>query len=168
MSKEELKQIILQVYEQQKLKENEIIMMRYWYHTFVPSLPTPKDEDLFAVAVNELIDEGKLIYESENLECLRLTELGMKDLYLNSKSVCDIEEDILDYFRRLKLRATQCIAMRTFEQTYFFGLNPIEKKRYMDAINNLITKKYVIYQEEGLRSLILEPMGEVYIYSQND
>lgn len=164
MSKEELKQKILQVYEQQKLKENEVIMMRYWYHTFVPSLPTPKDEDLFALAVNELIDEGKLIYESEHLECLRLTELGVKNLYLQSKSVSDIEEDILDYFRRSKLRAKQSVPMRTIELKYLLELNPVEKKRYIDAINNLITKKYVTYQEGSLRSLILEQEGEVYIY----
>ena len=54
--------------------------------------------------------------------------------------------------------------MRTIELKYLLELNPVEKKRYIDAINNLITKKYVTYQEGSLRSLILEQEGEVYIY----
>lgn len=165
MNKEQLKQVITQEFEKQKLDANGIIMMRYWYHTFVPSLPTPKDEDLFASAVNELIDEGKLIYESGRLECLRLTNVGVMDLYKHSKSVQNIEEDILNYFRRSKLRANHSMPMRTFELGYYLELNPIEKGRFADAVNDLIAKKYLVYQKERPSSLILTQLGEDYIYS---
>lgn len=80
-SKEELKQTIMHVFEQQNLRANEIIPMRYWYFTFLRSL-NPKEQDLFEECVNELIDEGKIVYEKEGLECLRLTQEGYNGLYL--------------------------------------------------------------------------------------
>ena len=80
MTKEQLKREILNVFESRNSRPNDIIMMRYWRFTFLPKL-NPRDQDLFTPAVNELIDEGKLIYEKESLECLRLTERGYEELY---------------------------------------------------------------------------------------
>ena len=80
MTKEQLKQEILHVFENRNCRPNDIIMMRYWRFTFLPRL-NPKEQDLFTSAVNDLIDEGKLIYEKGPLECLRLTEHGYDELY---------------------------------------------------------------------------------------
>ena len=80
-NKNELKQAIMHVFEQQNLRANEIIPMRYWNFTFLPAL-NPKEQDLFVECVNDLIKEGKIIYEKAGLECLRLTQAGFDGLYL--------------------------------------------------------------------------------------
>lgn len=80
MNKEQLKQEILHVYESKNCRPNDIIMMRTWELSFLPRL-NPKEQDLFIPAVNELIDEGKLIYEEGAVGCLRLTERGYEELY---------------------------------------------------------------------------------------
>lgn len=80
MKVEQLKQAILHAFEKHNCMANEIVPMRYWRFTFLPKL-NPKEQELFAPAVNELIDEGKIIYEKEPLECLRLTEAGYEVLY---------------------------------------------------------------------------------------
>lgn len=81
MSKTELKQAIMHVFEQQNRRANEIIPMRYWRFTFLRSL-NPKEQDMFVECVNELIDEGKIMYEKDTFECLRLTQEGYDGLYL--------------------------------------------------------------------------------------
>lgn len=70
---EALKNDIMAVFRRKNINPNEIIMMRYFIQSFVPTL-NPKDQDNFTAACNELINEGKLRYEDETtgLECLRL------------------------------------------------------------------------------------------------
>lgn len=69
----DLKGDIMNIFRGKNINENEIIPMRYFIQSFVPTL-NPKDQDQFTAACNELISEGKLSYEdgSEGLECLRL------------------------------------------------------------------------------------------------
>lgn len=163
MTKDELKQAIMLQFERQNCGANNVIPMRYWLHSFLTDL-NPKDQELFEQAANELIDEGKLRYEKENLECLRLTEYGFADLYLNSKSVQEIEEDIMDVFRRGNYRDGQNIMMRVFIHSYFDTLNPKEKPLFELACNNLIDKHYISYIKESPESLRLEQAGYDYIY----
>ena len=70
---EALKNDIMAVFRRKNINPNEIIMMRYFIQSFVPTL-NPKDQDNFTAACNELINEGKLRYEdgTTGLECLRL------------------------------------------------------------------------------------------------
>ncbi len=163
MTKEELKQEILQVFERQNRKANDVIPMRYWLHSFLTSL-NPKDQDLFEQAANELIDEGKIRYEEDGFECLRLTEDGFANLYPNSKSVYEMEEDIMDMFRRGNYREGQNIMMRVFIHSYYETLNPKEKPLFELACNNLIDKHYISYIEASPESLRLEQAGYDYIY----
>ena len=67
--------------EEQNCRANDVVPMRYWYFTFLRSL-NPKEQDMFEECVNELVNEGKIIYEKELLECLRLTQKGYDGLYL--------------------------------------------------------------------------------------
>lgn len=70
---EALKNDIMAVFRRKNINPNEIIMMRYFIQSFVPTL-NPKDQDHFTAACNELINEGKLRYEDGTTgpECLRL------------------------------------------------------------------------------------------------
>lgn len=161
MTKEELKDAIMYQFEKQNLKENEIIPMRYWNFTFIPNL-NPKEQDIFEESVNELIDEGKLLYEPDGLSCLRLTKLGMRLLYQNSKSAQDIEDDIMDFFRRGNYRAGQGFMVRNLG-SYIQSLNPNEKSLVDIAIENLINKQFIRINEQQ-DFLFLEDAGYNYIY----
>lgn len=70
---ETLKSDIMTVFRRKNINPNEIILMRYFIQSFIPTL-NPKDQDHFTAACNELIAEGKLRYEngSTGLKCLRL------------------------------------------------------------------------------------------------
>lgn len=161
MNKEELKDAIMHQFERQNLKPNEVIPMRFWIHSFVAPL-NPKEQDLFEQAANELIDEGKLIYEKDGIECLRLTEEGFSNLYRNSKSVQDIEEDIMDKFRSMNCRKGQGFMLRNLDP-YIRSLNPVEKLLVENAIENLINKQYIRLSDEK-DFLFLEQGGFDYIY----
>lgn len=163
MTKEELKQLIMQQFERQNCKPNHVIPMRFWRNAFLSSL-NPKDQDMFVDAVNDLISEGKIIYEPDGLECLRLTEIGYNSLFQNSKSTADIEEDIMDMFRRGNYRVGQVILMRVILNTYYSNLNPKEQTLFVPAINSLIDKRYIYYLESSPESLRLEQAGYDYIY----
>lgn len=161
MNKEELKGAIMHQFEQQNLKTNEVIPMNFWNHSFLRTL-NPREEDLFIECVNELQDEGKLIYESEGIGCLRLTQSGMDDLYINSKSVQDIEEDIMGMFRSGKYRVGHGFMLRNLG-SYIRSLSPVEKPLIEDAIENLINKHYIRLSDER-DFLFLEEAGYNYIY----
>lgn len=160
-NKEQLKQMILQEFENQNLKANEVIMMNFWNHTFIRAL-NPIEQDMFAECVNELQAEGKVIYESEGMGCLRLTLSGMNDLYKTAKSVMDIEDDIMDFFRKGNYRIGQGFMLRILN-SYIRSLNPIEKPLINNAIENLINKQYVRINEQQ-DFLYLEKEGFDYIY----
>ena len=161
MNKEELKDAIMHQFERQNLKTNEVIPMNFWNHTFLRSLNLV-EQDIFADCVNELQAEGKLIYEPDRMGYLRLTQLGMKDLYKNSKTIQDIEDDIMDIFRRGKCRVGQGLMIRNLG-SYIRSLNPVESVLFNDAVNSLIAKQYIrINQEQDF--LFLEEAGYNYIY----
>lgn len=81
MNKEELKNQILHVFEKQYQMTKGVIPMRYWRHTFCPTL-NHKEQNLFEEAIDELISEGKIVYHSDAPECLCLTEKGYETLFL--------------------------------------------------------------------------------------
>lgn len=163
MTKEELKEAIMSQFENQNCKASHVILMRFWNHTFLRGL-NPKDQDLFEPAVEELINEGKLLYEPDGLACLRLTDLGFSTLYTHSKSVQEIEDEIMDYFRRGNYRVGQNIMLRVFYNNYLNTLNPKEQTLFEQACNNLIDKLYISYQKGSFESLQLEQAGYDYIY----
>ena len=80
MNKEELKNQILHVFEKQYQMTKGVIPMRYWRFTFVKTL-NYKEQNMLDEAINELIEEGKLIYHSDAPECLCLTEKGSETLF---------------------------------------------------------------------------------------
>lgn len=80
MDKNALKKEIMREFARQRMKANHSIPLRFWWHTFIPRL-NPKEEMLFGEAVNELIDEGMLIYIKSPIESLVLTEIGFDRIY---------------------------------------------------------------------------------------
>lgn len=81
-STDDLEKLILNAFEKQNSRANDILMMRNLNHTLFQKL-NPIEKYLIEDAVNNLQDKGFVKYEdgSSGLECLRLTELGYENLY---------------------------------------------------------------------------------------
>ena len=152
-------------FEKQNSKTGDILMMRNLNNGIFRTL-NPKEQDEAENTINSLIDKGFITYEKSALECLRLTELGFNSLYKNSKSVDDIEKLILNAFEKQKARANHILMIRNLNHSVFQNLNPIEKSLIEDAINNLQTKGFVVYEDgsSGVECLRLTDLGYDNLY----
>ena len=160
-SKEELKNTIMHQFEEQNCRANDIVPMRYWYFTFLRSL-NPKEQDMFEECVNELVNEGKIIYEKEVLECLRLTQDGYEDLY-KVRADSQLEDEIMNRFPT-NCRVGDIIRLSTMLTELRKELNPKEYDKMIDIINGLIAKGYISYEKTPFECLRLEEKGFEYIY----
>lgn len=78
----DIEMLILNAFEKQKSRANDILMFRNLNHSIFKNL-NPKEKNLIEDAVNNLQEKGFVIYEdaSTGVECLRLTDLGFNNLY---------------------------------------------------------------------------------------
>ena len=152
-------------FEKQNSKVGDILMMRNLNNGILRTL-NPKQQDEAINAINSLIDRPFVTYEKGNLECLRLTELGFKSLYKNSKTTSDIEKLILDAFEKQNSRANHILMIKNLNHTIFQNLNPIEKQLIEDAVNNLENKGFVKYEDasSGPECLRLTELGYENLY----
>jgi len=79
-SKEELQEIILDLFRKTNSKSGHIVMMRVINFQILHKL-NPKEQDLLFPAINGLIEQGFLLYEEDSPECLRLTDRGFERIY---------------------------------------------------------------------------------------
>lgn len=100
------------------------------------------------------------------LECFRLTESGYNKLYSNTKTVNEIENLILKQFEKQNLRSGDILMIRSLNFGVFLTLNPKEKEIVNDAINSLIQKSYITYENgtNGSECLRLTELGFEKIY----
>lgn len=162
MNKDELKLRIMQEFEKGNRKVNEIIPWKtFQFGLFAQLNP---QEQLIALAINELIDEGKITYHKEGLKCLRLTQAGFDGLYKNSATKEQMEEQIMDLFRRSNCRVGDCVPFRNIRFNLINNLNPKEQFIIVDAMNSLIDKHYIKYVDSPLEALVLQQHGYEYIY----
>lgn len=159
MNKDELKLRIMQEFEKGNRKVNEIIPLRTFQFGLLAQL-NPKEQELIDLAINELIDEGKITYHEDGLKCLRLTQVGFDGLYNNSATKEQLEEQIMDFFRRSNCRVGQCVPLRNIRN----NLNPKEQLIIADAIKSLIDKHYIEYIDSPLEAYVLQQEGYDYIY----
>ena len=160
-----MEELIMSQFEKQNSKVGDILMMRNLNNGILRTL-NPKQQDEAINAINSLIDRQFVTYEKGNLECLRLTELGFKSLYKNSKTTSDIEKLILDAFEKQNSRANHILMIKNLNHTIFQNLNPIEKQLIEDAVNNLENKGFVKYEDasSGPECLRLTELGYENLY----
>ena len=152
-------------FEKQNSKVGDIIMMKSLNNGILRNL-NPKQQEGAINSINSLIDREYITYEKDGLECLRLTELGFRSLYIGSKTTSDIEELILKAFEKQNSRANHILMIKNLNHTIFQNLNPIEKILIEDAVNNLQSKGFVIYEDasSGLECLRLTDLGYENLY----
>lgn len=76
-----IKNLIMQHFEETNSKPSHIIQERWITQTLVPSL-NPKERELVNPAIQQLIDNGYITFENKNgMNCLVLTQTGYDTLY---------------------------------------------------------------------------------------
>lgn len=161
MTKDELKNKIMYEFEKVNCKPNHIVMMRTFIFGLFSTL-NPNEKELINDAINELIHENKITRDLDG-QCLRLTQNGFNGLYQDSASIEQFEEEVMDKFRRGNYRVGQGFMMQSITLTWMQNLNPIERDRLITAINNLIERQFISY-DEGAYMLKLEQAGYDNIY----
>lgn len=150
-------------FEKQNSQTGGVIMMRVLNNGILRTL-NPKQQDEAINTINSLIEREFITYE-KNHDCLRLTEVGFQSLYKNSKSSNDIEKLILNAFERQNSRSNDILIIRSLNHTIFKNLNPIEKNLIEDAVNNLINKGFIKYEDKsGPDCLRLTELGYENLY----
>lgn len=163
MNKDELKLRIMQEFEKGNRKVNEIIPLKTFQFGLFAQL-NPKEQELIEPSINELIEEGKVTYHNDRLKCLGLTQAGFDGLYKNSATKDDLEDQIMDFFRRSNCRVGDCVPFRNIRFNLINNLNPKEQFIIVDAIKSLIDKHYIKYVDSPLEALVLQQEGYDYIY----
>lgn len=158
-----MEDLIMSQFEKQNSQTGGVIMMRVLNNGILRTL-NPKQQDEAINTINSLIEREFITYE-KNHDCLRLTEVGFQSLYKNSKSSNDIEKLILNAFERQNSRSNDILIIRSLNHTIFKNLNPIEKNLIEDAVNNLINKGFIKYEDKsGPDCLRLTELGYENLY----
>lgn len=162
-----MEELILQEFEKQNSKAGQILMMRNLNLGLFQKL-NPKQQSEFQTVINKMIENGLITYEdgTSGPECIRLTELGYSNLYKNSLGVFEIESKILKEFENQNSRAGQIIMFKNLNFRLVAKLNPKEKELFNEAVNNLINKGFVTYEDgsTGLECLRLTELGFENLY----
>ena len=126
----------------------------------------PKEEELLDKILQRQIEEGYYTYESEPLECLKLTQKGFDHIYLNhTKSVRQLEEIIFGLFRESRCKVRHTVLMRTLRTRIRGKLNPKEKVLLDEILDKHIEEGYYTYESGPLgECLKLTQKGFDHIY----
>ena len=160
-----MEDLIMNEFEKGKLKTNEILPLRNFRHGLMLKL-NPKQQEEFFEAINSLIAKEYITYEdgTQGIECIRLTQSGFDTLYKNSKSVLDIEKQIMSEFVKLNSKAGHIVMLKNLDLGLFQNLNPKEKPLYNEAINSIIQKEIVTYENNSFECLRLTEKGYDTLY----
>lgn len=83
------------------------------------------------------------------------------------KSKAEIQEMVLDFFRRTNNRAGHVVHMNVFRHNLLHKLNPKEQELFLTGVNELIEKGYLLYEASGPECLRLTEKGYDRIYDDN-
>jgi hypothetical protein len=108
---------------------------------------------------------GEFIYQDlldyySNLYTTSKSELSMK-----SKS--QLQELVLDYFRKTNSRSGHVILMNVLRHNLLHKLNPKEQELFVTAVNELIEKGYLLYEKDSPECLRLTEKGYDRIYDDD-
>ncbi len=126
----------------------------------------PKQQTEAENAINSLIEKGYIVYEDEKSgpKCIRLTDIGFNQLYKNSKSIADIENLIMREFEKQHSKAGHILMIKNLNFGLLQTFNPIEKDLFEPAVNNLISKELITYENGSPECLRLNEKGYATLY----
>lgn len=126
----------------------------------------PKEEEQLKEILQTQIEEGYYTYESEPLECLKLTQKGFDHIYLNhTKSVRQLEEIIFGLFRESRCNVGHSVLMRILRTRIREELNPKEGEQLYEILNKHIEEGYYTYESKPLECLKLTQKGFDHIHT---
>lgn len=162
-----MEELVLQQFEKQNSKAGDILMLRSLNFGLLQGL-NPKEREQIDPAIDSLIEKGFMTFEDgkSGPECFRLTDLGFENLYRNSKNVEQIERKILEEFKKQKSRSGDILLLRNLNFGLLQNLNPKEKEKFEKAVNNLIEKEFMTYEDgkNGLECFRLTDLGYENLY----
>lgn len=160
-----MEDLIMELFEKQNSRIGHILMIKNLNFGLFQKL-NPKQKDEANIALSTLIEKEFITYEdgTNGPECIRLTELGFNNLYKNSKTTLDIENLIMKEFEKQNSRAGHILIIKNLNFGLFQSLNPIEKELIEQAVNNLITKELITYENDKLECLKLTDKGYKTLY----
>ena len=118
--------------------------------------------------INEILNnEFVVYYTSLTSEISRQTIIQIANTTMKSKE--DLQEIILDQFRKSNSRANHIVMMNVFLHTVILKLNPKEQDLFNDAANGLIAEGYITYEDasSGPECYRLTEKGYDRIYDDN-
>lgn len=157
-----MEELIMNEFSKTNSKPGNVIMMRTINLVLAKNM-NPKQKDDVYNSLENLISKGYIIYE-ESPGFLRLTEEGYKTLYKNSRSLEEIESLIMYQFEKQNLRANDFLIDRILQLNLLQNLNPIEVELFAPAVDSLINKGFIIYEEGRINGLRLTEIGYNSLY----
>ena len=155
-------ELIFDLFRQKKCKAGQIVMIRDVIG-LMQNLD-PKEQEELQDALQRLESQGYFTYESDGLECLRLTPKGYDYIYKSSSMLeSELEELLFDLFRQKKCNAGQIVMIREVIGL-MQNLNPKEQEELQDVLQRLESQGYFTYESDGLECLRLTQKGYERIY----
>jgi|GEM_PF-3429766 hypothetical protein len=160
-----IEDFFFELFRESNCKAGNILPMRNVRHRLRERL-NPKEKEQLEEILQRQIEEGYYTYESEPLEeCLKLTQKGFDQIYLNhTKSIRQLEEIIFDLFRESRCKVGHIVLMRTLLARIRGKLNPKEEVLLDEILGKHIEEGYYTYESEPLECFKLTQKGFDHIY----
>lgn len=160
-----IEDFFFELFRESNCKSGNILPMRNVRHRLRERL-NPKEKEQLEEILQRQIEEGYYTYESEPLEeCLKLTQKGFDQIYLNhTKSIRQLEEIIFDLFRESICKVGHIVLMRTLLARIRGKLNPKEEVLLDEILGKHIEEGYYTYESEPLEYFKLTQKGFDHIY----
>ena len=157
-------ELVFDLFRQKKCKAGQIVMIREVRLGLMQNLNPNEQEELQDV-LQRLESQGYFTYESDGLECLRLTQKGYDNIYKSSSMLeSELEELLFDLFRQKKCKAGQIVMIREVRLGLMQNFNPKEQEELQDVLQRLESQGYFTYESDGLECLRLTQKGYERIY----
>ena len=115
--------------------------------------------------LQRLESQGYFTYETDGVECLRLTQKGYDHIYKPcSMTDSELEEKIFDLFRQAKCKVGHIVPMRNIRLGLMQTLNPVEQQQLVNVLQRLESQEYFTYEADEFECLRLTQKGYESIY----
>jgi nucleoside phosphorylase len=146
-------EILFDIFRKSNSKVGHIIMWRNIQHSIVPQL-NPKEQDLLESVLNGLITEDYIQYETDPLQCIRLTEKGFEWIYKE-------EEDELGHEIIIKEKELPIVVILTALQEEYLAVRA-HLNGTVDATKDGTSYEKGIFEYDGkpIANVIIRECGQ--------
>lgn len=144
---------IFETFRKQKARPNHIVMMRVFRFSVIPEL-SPPEQDKFADAVNELIEQGYIIYEKDSPECFRLTEKGYARIY--NQDILVAEEETAAEIKELPT----VVILTAIEEEYVAVSKHLTDLNVEKREGTIYEKGVFSYKGKNIANVVIRECGD--------